>query len=241
MNLLKRNLLVSAISTGLLAVGLMAFEPYQTKDNVLSAAEKKAGWQLLFDGKSTTGWRPYRNQASEGWEVKDGQLRCKEGKLDHRSDLITAGQYDNYELVFDWKIEKGFNSGVIYRVEEGDRASYETGPEYQLIDDDGYPEKLEDWQKSGSDYAMHPPAVIAANPQGQYNHSRIVVNGAHVEHWLNGKKVVDFNLWTSEWEALKAKSKWKDAKLYGMIKKGNIALQDHGGGVWFKNIKLRPL
>lgn len=241
MQLLKRKLFVIAIAMAFLIPGLVAFVPLQIQDNTLSKEEKKAGWQLLFDGKSTAGWRPYRNQASEGWEVKDGQLHCKEGKLTDRSDLITTGQFDNYELVFDWKIDKGFNSGVIYRVAEGDKASYETGPEYQLIDDEGYPEKLEDWQKSGSDYAMHPPSVIAAKPQGEYNHSKIVVNGAHVEHWLNGKKVVDFNLWTPEWEALKAESKWKDAKLYGMIKKGHIALQDHGGGVWFKNIKLRPL
>lgn len=241
MQLLKRKLLVIAITPVFLVPGLMAFVPLQIQDNTLSKEEKKAGWQLLFDGRSTAGWRPYRNQASEGWEVKDGQLHCKEGKLAHRSDLMTTGQFGNYELVFDWKIDKGFNSGVIYRVEEGDRATYETGPEYQLIDDEGYPEKLEDWQKSGSDYAMHPPSVIAAKPQGEYNYSKIVVNGAHVEHWLNGKKVVDFDLWTPEWEALKAKSKWKDARLYGMIRRGHIALQDHGGGVWFKNIKLRPL
>lgn len=218
-----------------------AFVPFQSKDNTLTSAEQKAGWVLLFDGKTTNGWRPYNNNQSEGWEVVDGQLHCKEGQLAHRSDLITTEQYDNFELAFDWKINNGFNSGVMYRVEEGDRASYETGPEYQLIDDEGYPERLEDWQKSGSDYAMHPPTALTARPAGQYNQSRIIVNGAHVEHWLNGKKVVDFDLWTPAWNALKAKSKWSDVKLYGMIRKGHIALQDHGGGVWFKNIKLRKL
>lgn len=241
MRLFKRNVFAACCMIGMGAACLMSFGVWQPKDNTLSADEKKAGWQLLFDGKSTEGWRPYRNQASEGWEVSNGQLHCKEGKLAHRSDLITTGQYENFELAFDWKIDKGFNSGVIYRVEEGNRATYETGPEYQLIDDEGYPEKLEDWQKSGSDYAMHPPATIASKPAGEYNHTKIIVKGAHVEHWLNGKKVVDFDLWTPEWQDLKAKSKWKDAKLYGMIKKGHIALQDHGGGIWFKNVKIRPL
>lgn len=215
---------------------------YQAKDNTLTAAEKKAGWVLLFDGQSTKGWRGYRNQATAAWEITGEQLHCKDGNISDRADLITTEQYDNFELAFDWKIDKGFNSGLIYRSEESnEHPSYESGPEYQLIDDEGYPEKLEDWQKSGSDYAMHPPTVIASKPSGQYNHSKIVVKGAHVEHWLNGKKVVTFELWTPEWNALKAQSKWKDAAQYGMVKKGHIALQDHGGGIWFKNVKLRKL
>lgn len=241
MYLPKAKIIIACCMLSFICIGLAAFAPYQTKDNVLTPAEKKAGWVLLFDGKTTHGWRPYRNQASEGWEVVNGQLHCKEGNVAHRADLITTDQYDNFELVFDWKINKGFNSGVIYRSAEGKGASYETGPEYQLIDDEGYPDKLEDWQKSGSDYAMHPPSSLAAKPAGEYNQTKIVVNGAHVEHWLNGKKVVDFELWTPEWNELKAKSKWKDAEQYGMIKKGHIALQDHGGGIWFKNIKLRKL
>jgi hypothetical protein len=241
MRLSQKIALIACSITAFSSVAFMSFMPFQAKDNVITPAEQKEGWTLLFDGKTTNGWRGYRNQPADGWEVVDGQLHCKSGKLEHRADLITTDKYDNFELTFDWKIDKGFNSGVIYRSEEGDRASYETGPEYQLIDDLGYPDKLEDWQKSGADYAMHPPTAIAAKPTGEYNHTNIVVKGAHVEHWLNGKKVVEFEFWTPEWNALKAKSKWKDAKLYGMIKKGNIALQDHGGGIWFKNIKLRKL
>ena len=241
MYLLRSKITKACFIISLSGIGITAFSPAQVKDNALTDAEKKAGWRLLFDGVSTNGWRPYNNKEADGWEVVDGQLHCKEGKIEHRADYVTEAQYENFELTFDWKINKGYNSGVIYHVQEGDRASYETGPEYQLIDDEGYPDKLEDWQKSGSDYAMHPPTSLTANPAGEYNQTRIIVNGAHVEHWLNGKKVVDFNLWTPEWKALKAKSKWKDATLYGMIKKGNIALQDHGGGIWFKNIKIRKL
>lgn len=213
----------------------------QEKDNTLTDAEKKSGWQLLFDGKTTKGWRMYQNVPADGWAVVNGELISKKDGVTKRADLITAEQYDNFELAFDWKVDKGANSGVIYRALESDRPSFESGPEYQLIDDNGYPEKLEDWQKSGADYAMHPPSTLAARPAGEYNRTKIVVNGSHVEHWLNGVKVVDFELWTPEWQQLKEKGKWKDARNYAMAKKGYIALQDHGGGVRFKNIKLRKL
>jgi hypothetical protein len=213
----------------------------QEKNNTLSDKEKREGWQLLFDGKSTSNWKPYKNAVSDGWEVVNGELHCKENGVQHRSDLVTIAQYKDFEFSFDWKVAKGANSGVMYHVTEDHDAAYQTGPEYQLIDDIGYPGTLEDWQKSGSDYAMHPPSKIMAKPTGEYNHSRIIVKGAHVEHWLNGEKVVDFDLWTPEWEALKSKSKWKDAAGYGKNQTGHIALQDHGGGTWFRNLKIKPL
>lgn len=183
----------------------------------------------------------YQNIPSDGWEVAGGELISKKEGVTKRADLITVDQYDNFELSFNWKVDKGANSGVIYHALEGDQPSYESGPEYQLIDDNGYVDKLEDWQKSGADYAMHAPMTLAAKPVGEYNHTKIVVNKSHVEHWLNGVKVVDFELWSPEWQQLKEKGKWKDIKDYGMAKKGYIAFQDHGGGVRFKNVKLRQL
>lgn len=213
----------------------------QERDNELTDSEKKSGWQLLFDGKTTKGWRMYQNVPADGWEVSNGELISKKDGVTKRADLITAEKYDNFELVFDWKVDKGANSGVIYRALENDRPSYESGPEYQLIDDNGYADKLEDWQKSGADYAMHPPSTLAAKPAGEYNRTKIVVNKSHVEHWLNGVKVVEFELWTPEWQQLKEKGKWKDAKNYAMAKSGYIVLQDHGGGVRFKNVKVRKL
>lgn len=213
----------------------------QEKQNTLSEKEKKEGWQLLFNGETLSNWRPYRNASSDGWEIVNGELHCKESGVKHRADLITVAQYKDFEFAFDWKVGKGANSGAMYHVTEDHDASYQTGPEYQLIDDLGYPETLEDWQKSGSDYAMHPPSKVMTKPAGEYNHSRIVVKGAHVEHWLNGEKVVDFELWTPDWEALRAKSKWKNAADYGRKTTGHIALQDHGGGIWFRNIKIKPL
>jgi hypothetical protein len=213
----------------------------QTKDNELTAAEKKAGWVLLFDGKTTNEWRTYQNKSDDSWEIVNGELHCKKDGVTKRADLVTKNEYASFEIQFDWKVSKGANSGLLYHVLETHNASYETGPEYQLIDDLGYEEKLEDWQKSGADYAMHPPLKIASKPAEEYNHTRLVVNGAHVEHWLNGVKVADFIAWTPEWEKLKKEGKWKDYPDYGNAKTGLIALQDHGGGIWFKNIKIKKL
>ena len=219
---------------------LLSFKPLQA-DNTFSESEKKEGWKLLFDGKTINGWRPFKNNPQDSWEVVSGQMHTKKEGASRHVDLITNEQYKDFELSVDWKVDKGANSGIIYHALETHDAAYETGPEYQLIDDNGYEDKLEDWQKSGADYAMHPPSGIAAKPAGEYNRTRIVVKGDHVEHWLNGVKVADFHAWTPEWEKLKKEGKWKDYPDYGNSKKGYIALQDHGGGVWFKNVKIRKL
>jgi len=223
------------------AIGMLSFISMKQKDNTLTKKEKKEGWILLFDGESTKGWRKYRNQQADDWAVANGELYCKETGVTKRADLITIDQYENYELQIDWKISPKENSGIIYMVTEDNGASYESGPEYQLIDDLGYPDKLSDKQLSGANYDMQAPSAKVAKPAGEFNHAKIVINKGHVEHWLNGIKVVDYQLWTPEWEQAKANSKWKNVKTYGMSKKGYIALQDHGGGVAFKNIKIKPL
>ena len=215
--------------------------PRQAADNTLSAEEQKAGWVLLFDGKTTSAWRTYRNMPDDSWEVVHGELHCKDSGVSKRADLITKAQYSSFDIQLDWKVSKAANSGLLYHVQETHESSYETGPEYQLIDDLGYPDKLENWQMSGADYAMHPPLKRASKPAGQYNHTRLLVEGAHVQHWLNGVKVADFMAWTPEWEKLKMTGKWKDHPDYGLAKSGYIALQDHGGGIWIKNIKIRKL
>ena len=214
------------------------------RDNSLTAAEKKAGWKLLFDGKTLTGWRMYQNKPADCWGVKNGELYCKGSetdKSDLRADIITTEQYENFELSVDWKIAPAGNSGIMYNVTEEFAAAYLSGPEYQLIDDEGFPHKLEDWQKTGADYAMYTASSRPTKPIGQFNESRIVVKGNHREHWLNGVKIVEFEAWSDDWNKRKASGKWKDTPGYGMAKKGYICLQDHGSGVWFKNIKVRKL
>jgi len=234
---MRKTLLFTAI-----AFVIMSFVTDQKqKDNTLSKKEKKEGWVLLFDGTTTTGWRAYKNKETDGWDIKNGELYCKETGVTKRADFITTNKYENYELQIDWKISPKKNSGIIYMVTEENGASYESGPEYQLIDDLGYPDKLSDKQLSGANYDMQAPSAKVAKPAGEFNHTKIVINKGHVEHWLNGTKVVEYELWTPEWEQQKANSKWKNVKPYGMSKSGYIALQDHGGGAAFKNIKLKPL
>lgn len=217
-----------------------SFSGMQTPDNTLSDAEKKAGWQLLFNGSDLNSWRTYQNKPGS-WIAENGIISGTKNNEGKHADLITKKQYENFEFSIQWKVAAGANSGIIYMVSEEYDASFLSGPEYQLIDDIGYPGKLEDWQKSGANYAMNPPAVNAAKPAGEWNLTVIKINKGHVEHWLNDKMVVGYDLWTDEWKKNKEKSKWKDEKGYGASAKGYIALQDHGGGIWFKNIKIKEL
>ena len=225
----------ACLCMGITALGSLA------QDNLLSEQEKKDGWVLLFDGKNTSSWRTYQNKPADSWEIRDGQLYCKKDGVKQRADLVTKKEYGDFELAIDWKVDAGANSGIIYRANEKQGASYESGPEYQLIDDIGYPGKLEDWQKSGSDYDMHPPASVVSKPAGEYNHTVIIARGHHVEHWLNGVKVAEFEIASPDWKERKAKSKWKDLPDWGTAPSGYICLQDHGGGIWFKNIRIREL
>ncbi len=197
----------------------------------------------LFDGKTLKGWRTFQNKPADSWFVKDGLL-CNKGNGDpatKHADLITEKQYENFELSLDWKIAPQANSGILYMVSEAYPASYYSGPEYQLIDDTGYPGKLEDWQKTGANYAMDPPLVNATKPAGEWNHTVIKVNKGKVEHWLNGKKVAGYMLWSDSWKERKRTGKWKDHPEYGMAAKGHIAFQDHGGEVCFRNITIQEL
>ena len=212
--------------------------------NSLSNGEREAGWMLLFNGKDMEQWRVFQNKPGNTWSVKDGTLYCKGSttdKSDLRADIITKDQFENFELEIDWKISKGGNSGLIYLVSEQAKATYRSGPEYQMIDDIGYPGKLEDWQKTAANYAMNAAPDAKPKPAGEWNNTRIIVNKGKVEHWLNGDKVVEYELWTDDWKANKEKGKWKDTPEYGTFKSGHIALQDHGSEAWFRNIKIRKL
>ncbi|WP_333820116.1 3-keto-disaccharide hydrolase [Ohtaekwangia sp.] len=219
-----------------------------SKDTVapgfLSEQQKAEGWVALFDGKTTTGWHFFKNKENNSWEISDGTLHCKpfiENGTNHRSDLTTDGQYENFELIFDWKISVQGNSGVMFRVSEEFDEPYASGPEYQIIDDEGYPGDLKDVQLTGANYDMHVASAKAAKPVGEWNESKLVVNGNHVEHWLNGIKVVEYELGSADWNKRRKVSKWKDFPGYGLTKKGSIDLQDHSHEVWFKNIAIKPL
>lgn len=206
--------------------------------NRLTPAEKAAGWKLLFDGSTTNGWRGFKKQdVPAGWVARGGELR----RVAAGGDLITKDEYQNFDLVFDWKIVYGGNSGVMYRVTEDGGETYETGPEYQLLDDPHYPDGQSLLTSAGSDFGIYPVTQRMAKPANEWNTSRIVVNGAHVEHWLNGVKVVDYELWSPDWKQRVANSKFKAWPGYGLAKYGYIALQDHEFPVAFRNIKIKVL
>jgi hypothetical protein len=213
------------------------------KINTLTDEEIKEGWKLLFDGVSMNGWRFFKGGDIAGWKVKDGILYNSGKGSDHGGDIITKDTYQDFELYLEWKTDTASNSGIFYHVQEPDsiHAIYESGPEYQLIDDAYFPRKLQKNQYSGANYAMHDPIGAKVKPLDQWNESRIIVKGTHVEHWLNGTKVVEYELWTDEWFKRKNAGKWKDAPYYGMAKDGHIGLQDHGGLTMFRNIKIRRL
>ena len=237
---------INLIFTVLIMTVLLTSCDQTGKHNVLTQAEQAEGWELLFDGTTMNGWRDYNGeQLTAPWFAEDGMIQAKGEGADEHGYIVTEKLYENFELVWDWKIADGGNSGVLYHVVENPKFSvpYVTGPEYQLIDDHGFPEPLEVWQKTAADYAMHTPdySVIEIKPAGEWNTSKIVFDNGHVEHWLNGEKVVEFEAWTEDWFARKNSGKWENAPEYGLAHKGAICLQDHGSAAWFRNVKIKEL
>jgi Domain of Unknown Function (DUF1080) len=239
---MKQNLMRCLVMTT--AILISCSPSKNAGDNSLSKEEKEQGYKLLFDGKTMNGWRTYQNKPTESWSVDSGTLHCKGSAANYgaiTADLITKDQYENFDLTVDWKISPRGNSGILYMVTEDSAYSHLSGPEYQIIDDKNFPEKLEDWQLTAANYAMDPAPAAVPNPVGEWNHTRIVVNKGHVEHWLNGKKVVEYELYSDDWKKKKMAGKWKDVASYGQSKKGHITFQNHGSEAWFKNIKIKEL
>lgn len=217
--------------------------------NQLTEKEKSEGWKLLFDGKTTAGWRKFKeDKAGPAWKVANGTLfldnsRKKDWQVVGGGDIMTDGEYQDYELTLEWKLEEGGNSGVIYNVVESDEYDYvwQTGPEMQILDNTKHPDGRIEKHRAGDLYDMIETKFVTANPGGEWNRIRIVSKDGHVEHWQNGYKVVEFDMHTPEWENMIKNSKFKDMPGFGKAKKGHIALQDHGDKVWFRNIKIREL
>jgi len=210
--------------------------------NILNNQEIADGWVLLFDGTTTNGWRSFKQNTISGWKVQDGNLVGLGKGGDLGGDIITTDQFEDFELYFEWAIEEAGNSGILFHVLEADYPTvYATGPEYQVLDDVGYPNPLEDEQKAGANYAMHVAKNKTLLPSGEFNTSKIIVKDCKVEHWLNGQKVVSYELWTDDWKKRVQASKWKDYPGYGTACKGHISLQDHGSLVKYRNIKIKNL
>jgi len=207
------------------------------ESNALSAEEKAGGWVLLFDGKDAKQhFRGFQKETlPENWSVQEGAL-VYNGK--GGGDIVTKEQYESFELLIDWKISKAGNSGILFRVQETQGAPWVTGPEVQIQDNkDG-----KDQQKAGWMYALYPATTDEfTKPAGEWNELRLKVNGNKCEHWMNGHKIVEYEIGTDDWKERVKKSKFGSMPEFGIHPKGYICLQDHGNEVAFRNIKIRRL
>jgi len=261
-----RALVLPAIAC--LALGFHAAAAAQSTNaspNTLSAAEKAAGWELLFDGRSLTGWRAFTGTGIPAgkWKVEDGTIHALRGEHlagDRKSDIITERKFTDYEFSWEWRLSPRANSGIKYLVTESRPAT--PGPEYQMVDerppgsDNASAPPAGDAKSSkakkgggargltstGSFYEILPPAADKPiKPAGEWNESRVVVRGKDVEHWLNGKKILSFNLDSPEVKAGIARSKFKDEPGYGDKITGHLMLTHHGDEAWFRSLKIREI
>ncbi len=231
--------LAFSLSTALIAPAFAA-------DNQLTAKEKSEGWQLLYDGKSLQGWRVYgkADKPIGGWDASGGTLRCfatPKGQKAVGDNIITEKKFNDYELSWEWKLPPAGNNGVKYFVTEARPKS--PGPEYQMLDDAGHPDgKIGPHRQTASFYEVLPPAADKPmKPVGEWNHSKIVVRGKKVEHWLNGRNVLTYELGSEAVKAGIAKSKFKNDAGFGDKIEGHIMLTYHNDDCWYRNIKIREL
>jgi hypothetical protein len=197
---------------------------------------EKTGWKSLLPGDPATAWRGYRQKSlPDGWRVVDGAL-TRTGKA---GDIITREQFTDFELTLEYNLAPGANSGVFFRVVEDDPVIWHEAAEIQVIDNART--DLKPAQTAGANYDLHAPARDATKPAGQWNELRLVVKGNHVEHWVNGVKVVEYELGSEDWKTRVKASKFKEYPRFGTAPRGHIGLQDHGDRVAYRAIRIREL
>ncbi|MEO6456128.1 MAG: DUF1080 domain-containing protein [Ginsengibacter sp.] len=221
-------------------------------NNKLTSKEKSNGWQLLFDGKTTTGWHGYgRDNAGSDWKIEEGVLMLDaDTSMKNRksNDLVTDDEYENFDLKIDWKIGPKGNSGLIFYIHEDSskyRETYNTGLEMQILDNGtaihaGHTDARLYTHRAGDLYDLI-ASKEAIHPQGEWNHAEIISSNGKLDFYLNGMHTLSTTLWNYNWKQMIAISKFKDMPGFGIFKKGKIALQDHGEKVAFKNIKIKRL
>jgi hypothetical protein len=204
-------------------------------------------WVELFNGHDLDGWTSYNtDKLASGWIVEDGAIVLDvddDTKEVTAGDLITEKQYENFELELEWKISAGGNSGIFYGVREipGQEVAYETGIEMQILDNERHQDGKNPETSTGSCYALYPPTEDVTRPVGVYNQVRLIVDDGHVEHWLNGEKIVEYIIGSDDWNERIANSKFADWEHFAKYREGHIGLQDHTDRVWFRNIRIREL
>lgn len=242
------KILLLAVSIAFLAAcnssgSTTAAEP--AKDTTATTvAANTDGWEALFDGKTSHGWHTYgKASAGDRWQVADSTISIDTTKKDH-GDLVTDEEYGNFDLKLEWKISRNGNSGVIFLVHEDTtkyKETYRTGPEMQVLDNDGHPDGKILKHRAGDLYDLIKSSSEPVKPVGEWNQAEIVCNNGKLDLWLNGINVVSTTLWDDNWKKLVAGSKFKDMPNWGTFKSGKIALQDHGNAVWYRNIRIKKL
>lgn len=228
-----------ALAGAALFAALLSAAPLAAQVNTLTAKEKAQGWRLLFDGQTMADWRGYKSpDLPAGWRVADGIIVKDSGA----EDIVTRDSFANFELTMDWKLAKAGNSGIFYHGTEEYDHIYWSAPEYQLLDDKNAPDGTSRLTSAGADYALYPSPAGIEHPFGEWNTARIVVRGNHVEHWMNGKKLLSYTLGSPDWAAKVKKSKFGAWANYGKATTGLIGVQgDHNGRLELRNIKIRVL
>ena len=220
--------------------------------NMLTATEQQQGWKLLFDGQTTSGWRRYgKPDVGSSWIIEDGAWKLNARKdengkwfVEDRGDLMTEGEYENFELNLEWKISNCGNSGIMFSVVESDEYgnAWQTGPEMQILDNTCHPDARYPTHRAADLYDMIECKYVTVKPAGDWNKVRLIKKDGKVEHWLNGFKVVEYEMYNEAWNTMIANSKFKGYSGFGQSPKGHIVLQDHGDAqVWFRDIKIREL
>ena len=227
------------VATSTVLAGSVAVAVAVPATSAQAQGAASAQWKSLFDGKTMDAWRGYQSKTlASGWRVVDGTM-AKHGSA---GDLISREKFANFELELEWKLAAKGNAGIFYRGSEAEKKIYLTAPEYQLLDDAGAPDATSRLTSAGAAYAIYPSPAGLEKPAGEWNTTRIVVNGAHVEHWLNGKLLLEYTLWSPDWEAKVKASKFAEWPGYGREQSGHIGIQgDHDGSLAIRNVRIKVL
>jgi hypothetical protein len=206
---------------------------------LIGGASAQPQWTSLFDGKTIAHWRGYQmTTVPNSWRVEDGAITWTKGVA---VDLVSREQYTNFEFEFDWKVPPGGNSGIMFRVTEELERTYHSGPEFQILHNAGHSDGKNPMTSAASNHSLHAPTKDMTRPVGEWNQGRLVVNGNHVEHWLNGEKVVDYDLHSPDWTKRLMASKFKDVPRYGREPEGHLVLQEHGSRIQYTNLRIKVL
>jgi hypothetical protein len=241
---MNRRMLLMTLAMTIPAIStITSLRAQNQAPNTLTDAERKEGFKLLFDGKTIDQWRGFKQKTvPDNWTVVDGTINLTTPR--RAVDIISIEEFTDFDFKFDWKlgeIPAGSNSGVMFYVTEEGEATYHTGPEYQVLDNARHPDGKNPLTTAGACYALYAPTRDVTKPIGEWNEGRIIINKGKVQHWLNGEKVVEYDMNSADWKEKVLGSKFKEWPIFGVARKGHLALQQHGGPISYRNLKIRTI